>query len=161
MKLCPKTNQPEQDIVYTPSYAAKLIYEHFKPTGNQIEPCRGAGAFHNLMPEDSAWCELQEGRDFLMHKGTYEWLITNPPWSKIREFLAHAIQLGIPNIVFLININALTTKARLGLIYKNGYSIAEMLCVPTPKEFPQTGFQLAAVHITKGQQATKITFKEY
>ena len=162
MKLCPNTNQPEQDIVYTPSYAAKRIFKHFAPTGTMIEPCRGECAFYNEMPENSAWCEIQEAKDFLVHNGSYDWLITNPPWSKIREFLAHAISLRIKNIVFLININALTTKSRLNLIYQNNYHIAEFFCLPTPKEFPQTGFQLAAVHIKQGNNAnTQFTVGAY
>lgn len=160
MVLCPATNKPDADLVYTPDHYAAAIVEHYKPKGRILEPCRGGGAFTRAMPT-AEWCELQEGKDFLKHEGQYDWLVTNPPWSKIKHFLDHAVKLQIPNIVLLVNFNALTTKARLRSIYQAGYSIKELLCLPTPKAFPQMGFQLAAVHIVKQpNQQIKVTFKD-
>lgn len=152
-KLCPKTNQPAADVVYTPDDLALKIVKHFKPSGKIIEPCKGGGAFTRAMPT-ADWCELALGKDYLTHVKSYDWLVTNPPWSKIREFLQHAIACKTQHIVLLVNINALMTKARLNLIHDSGYSIKEIACVDTPKEFPASGFQLAAIHICRGKFAT-------
>jgi hypothetical protein len=161
MALCPPTNKPEADLVFTPDSLAAAIVAHYKPSGRILEPCRGGGAFTRAMPE-STWCELTEGKDFLQHKGEYDWIVTNPPWSKIMEFLMHSIRLKAPNIVFLVNWNALTTKARLRAIYDNGYYIGEVVAVPTPKCFPQMGFQLVAIHLLKGaNQPIKFSFAEW
>jgi hypothetical protein len=51
------------DRIYTPPFLAKLIIEHFKPQGKILEPCRGKGAFSDLMP-GCDWCEIDEGKDF-------------------------------------------------------------------------------------------------
>ena len=150
MALCPKTNQPEQDIVYTPNYLAQEIVEHYKPTGKLLEPCKGAGAFLQFMP-DADWCEIQEGSSFYDYTNKVDWIITNPPWSKIRQFLAHSFSIEAENIVYLCNFNAFVTRARLRSIYENGYGIKEVYCVDNPKtNWPQTGFQLAATHIKRG-----------
>ena len=150
MALCPKTNQPEQDVVYTPSYLAKEIIDHYKPTGHMLEPCKGAGAFLQYMP-NADYCEIQEGSDFYDYKDKVDWIITNPPWSKIRQFLQHSYDIKAENIVYLCNFNAFVTRARLRSIFSNGYGIKEVYCVDNPKtNWPQTGFQLAATHIQRG-----------
>ena len=149
MRMCPKTNKPEQDVVYTPDYLAKQIVDHFQPSGLVLEPCRGGGAFYQYLP-DADWCEIAEGVDFFDYSKSPDWIVTNPPWSMIRQFLEHSFKIQTKNIVYLCNINAVVTKARLNLLKDNGYGIREFYCVDTPKtNWPQTGFQLAAIHIQK------------
>ena len=147
--LCPNTNTPEKDVVYTPRWLAADIISHFNPTGKILEPCRGDGAFSTQM--DCEWCEIAEGVDFFDYSKKVDWIVTNPPWSKIRQFLDHSFSIEAENIVFLCNINAVATRARLNLIRENGYGIAEFYCMDNPKEgnWPQTGFQLAAIHIKR------------
>ena len=80
-----------------------------------------------------------------------DWVITNPPWSKIRQFYQKCVDIKADNIVFLYNSNALMTKARLRLIYNNGYGIKEIFCIKAPtSNWPQAGFQLGATHVQKG-----------
>lgn len=150
MALCPKTNQPEQDVVYTPDYLAKEIIDHYQPTGKLLEPCKGGGAFLQYMP-GADYCEIQEGTSFYDYTDKVDWIVTNPPWSKIRQFLEHSFKIEAENIVYLCNFNAFVTRARMNLIFDNGYGIKEVYCVDNPKtNWPQTGFQLAATHIQRG-----------
>ena len=108
--FCPPKNTPEKDIVMTPEYLAKEIIEHFNPTGRILDPCRGEGAFYDNYPgDDNDWCELGEGKDFLQYQKKVDWIITNPPWSKMQKFLAHGMQIA-DNIVYLTTINHYTTK---------------------------------------------------
>lgn len=150
MTAYPKTNQPEQDVVYTPTWLANDIINYYEPKGKLLDPCKGDGAFYDFMP-NADWCEISQGRDFFDYTGEVDWIVTNPPWSMIRQFLEHSFKLPAKNIVFLCNINAVTTRARLNLIKDNGYGIAKFYCMDNPKSpnWPQTGFQLAAVHIKK------------
>ena len=150
MALCPKTNQPEQDVVYTPDYLAKEIIDHYQPIGKLLEPCRGGGAFFQYMP-GADYCEIQEDLSFYDYEDKVDWIVTNPPWSKIRQFLEHSFKIEAENIVYLCNFNAFVTRARMNLIFDNGYGIKEVYCVDNPKtNWPQTGFQLAATHIQRG-----------
>ena len=158
-RLVPKQNKPENDIVYTPDYLAEEIIRHFNPIGKTLDPSSGQGAFYDKLPDPKDWCELDRGRDFFLYNNKVDWIITNPPWSIIKPFLIHSITIS-DNIVFLITINHLTTKARLRLIKEAGFYIKEIYCVKTPKyNWPQSGFQLAAIHLAKGIGDIKFTFE--
>jgi hypothetical protein len=142
------------DKVMTPPLLAARLIEHFGVYGRCLEPCRGDGAFYRCLPIGSGWCELDDGRDFLTFdfgQQHFDWAITNPPWSKIRPFLARAIHVA-DNVVFLCLINAIFMKARLKLLDAGGFGIREILLVDTPSEWPSCGIQLGAIHVQRGPQ---------
>ena len=146
--FCPPKNAPEKDIVMTPVYLAKNIIEHFEPTGLILDPCRGEGAFYdNYNTDNKDWCELGEGKDFLEYNKKVDWIITNPPWSKMRIFLEHGMKIA-DNIVYLTTINHYTTKRRIRDMKEMGFGIKEFYCVntPTSKTWQGSGFQLGAIH---------------
>lgn len=151
-RFCPPKNSPEKDLVMTPTSLAIDIINHYKPTGKILDPCRGEGAFYLNYPSQTEkdWCELGEGRDFAEYSGKVDWIITNPPWSKMREFIKKGMSVS-DNVVYLTTINHYTTKARIRDIRDAGWGIKEFYCVDTPgKPWPQLGFQLGAIHIQKG-----------
>jgi hypothetical protein len=147
------------DKVYTPVDLAGDIVSHFHPQGRILEPCRGSGAFTLFMP-GCDWCEIDNGIDFMeFDEGHYDWIITNPPWSKFREFLVRSMQMA-DNIVFLAPVNAFWLKARIRDIEAFNFLFVEICMVDTPpKPWPQSGFQLAATHIKRWpcRMTTKIT----
>jgi hypothetical protein len=158
----PKSNTPEKDLVMTPGWLALDILNHFQPSESYLDPCRGDGAFYDQCDvAQKDWCELGEGRDFLEYQGQANWIITNPPWSKMREFLVKGMEVA-NNVVYLTTINHYTTKRRMRDMREMGFGVPEIYCVPTPdKPWPALGFQLAAVHIQKSYIGdTKITWHE-
>jgi hypothetical protein len=95
------------------------------------------------------WYEIEDGKDFLTADGHWDFLITNPPYSKFRVFLEKSLQVA-DNIVFLCLINAFFMKARLRLIKKYNFGFKTIMCVDTPpKPWPQFGIQLGVVHLQK------------
>lgn len=131
-------------MVLTPVDTASLIINHFHPCGRVLDPCRGQGAFFNQIP-NCDWCELTEGVDFFKASGHWDWVISNPPWSKFRDFLTHSMKVS-DNIVFLCLINACFMKARQRDLKDHNFGIVEILHVDTPpKPWPQAGFSLGAV----------------
>ena len=149
--FCPPKNTPEKDIVMTPEWLAKEIIEHFKPSGVILDPCRGEGVFYSNFPGDNnEWCELGEDVDFLTYNKKVNWIVTNPPWSKMQQFLFHGMKIS-DNIVYLTTSNHYTTKKRIRDMRENDFAIKEIYCVPTPKNpWPQLGFQLGAIHTQRG-----------
>lgn len=135
------------DCVMTPTYLAQAIVNHFQPKGKVLEPCCGTGNFLKVLP-NADWYEINKGRDFLTAIGHWDWIITNPPYSKYRDFLNKSMQIA-DNIVFLQLINATFYKARLRDIFNNGFGIKEIALLDTPPEFPQYGFQLGCVYYKK------------
>jgi hypothetical protein len=157
MKYQPNRDYDSDDVVQTPVEMAERIVNHFKPKGRVLEPCRGDGNFLRFMP-GASWCEIKEGRDFYDWKQKVDWIVTNPPWSQIRRFLQHSMMLA-ENVVFLVTVNHLWTKARIRDIGEFGFGIKEICLVEMPKAFPQSGFQLGAIHLARNW-ANKITLTD-
>jgi hypothetical protein len=148
MKFQPNRNYESNDVVQTPVELAGRIVRHFKPKGKILEPCCGEGNFLKFMP-NADWCEISKGRDFYEWSTPVDWIVTNPPWSEIRPFLNHSMLLA-DNIVFLMTVNHVWTKARVRDIYSAGFGIKEICLCEMPESFPQSGFQLGAIHIARG-----------
>ncbi len=143
------TNTIRNDCIETPIKVAKLIVKHFKPSGKILEPCKGEGNFLKVLPKGTMWCEIKEGKDFFNFNDNVDWIITNPPYSIIRKFMKHSMEIS-KDIVFLTTINHLWLKARLRDINEMGFGIKEILLLETPKTFPQSGFQIGCFHLKKG-----------
>ena len=90
----------EQDIVMTPNWCAADCVEWFKPSGRILDPCKGNGAFLQYMP-GADWCEIREGKDFWNWTEPVDWIMSNPPYSCFRKWLAHSFEIA-ENIVYLI-----------------------------------------------------------
>ncbi|MDE1170819.1 MAG: hypothetical protein PW734_06365 [Verrucomicrobium sp.] len=159
MRFQPNRDYVSNDVVQTPRPLAKLLVDHFRPAGRVLEPCRGEGHIYDLLPPGSPWCEILEGRDFLDWTERVDWVFTNPPWSRIREFLLHGMQVA-DDIVFLMTVNHAWTKARVRDVRENGFGFKELCMVDMPASFPQSGFQLGAVHWQRGWTGP-ITFSDF
>lgn len=162
MKSQPNANYQSNDEVQTPLWLAESIVDHFAPSGDLLEPCRGDGHFMMAMRgyafrtvdrvADITWMEIKDGRDFLspsLVKHKCDWIITNPPWSLIRPFLQRSMEIA-DNVVFLMTVNHCWTKARVRDVKQAGFGLKEILLRDMPKEFPQSGFQLGAMHWQRG-----------
>lgn len=159
MKYQPNRNYKSDDIVMTPPDLAYRLVKHFNPQGKGLEPCSGTGNILRFLP-NADWCEITKGRNFFDYDEKVDYIFTNPPWSKIKDFLTHSLEIA-NDIYFLLTINHIWTKARLREIFQNGFGIKEIRLIDTPKEFPQSGFQLGMVHIQKGWRGDiKISFDE-
>lgn len=161
MKNQPDVNYKSDDVVYTPRSLAKRIITHFNPSGLVLDPCKGDGAFFDqIYVQEKDWCEVSQGRDFFEYNRRVDWIISNPPYSLFRKFLLHSMDLA-KNIVYLITVNHVWTKARMRDIKEKGFGIKEIYCVDTPKNFPPSGFQYGAVHFRKGWKGDiKLTLDE-
>ncbi|HVS54010.1 MAG TPA: hypothetical protein VHD62_16770 [Opitutaceae bacterium] len=160
MRLQPNRDYISDDVVQTPAPLARRLVEHFKPRGRILEPCKGTGNFYRALRAHTQsaaavlsvdWCEVKQGRDFFEWQDKVDWIVTNPPWSQIRAFLQHAMRVS-DNIVFLLTINHVWTKARVRDVRDAGFGIREIVLVDMPPAFPQSGFQLGAVHFRRGSQ---------
>lgn len=146
MKSQPNRNYKSDDEIMTPEYLAEALVNHFKPNGKILEPCKGTGNFLKFLPKDTLWCEISEGKNFFDFNEKVDWIITNPPWSQIRKFLQHSLEIS-KNVCFLFTINHLWTKARIRDIKNTGFGIREIAIFDTPDNFPPLGFQVGMVHL--------------
>lgn len=159
MRSQPNRNYVSNDEVQTPRELARRLVKHFRPRGRILEPCRGDGNFLAALPKTTEWCEIKAGRDFYAWDRKVDWIITNPPWSEIRRFLQHAMCFS-DHVVFLLTINHVWTRARVRDIHAAGFGLREIVLVDMPESFPQSGFQLGAVHVARGWKG-KITLTDF
>lgn len=148
MRFQPNRDYISNDDIQTAVELAGRIVDYFKPMGRVLEPCAGDGHFLQHLP-GADWCKIKQGRDFLSYEGRVDWIVTNPPWSQIRPFFLRSFKVA-DQVVFLMTINHAWTKARLRIARENGFGLRRLLLVDTPHSFPQSGFQLGAVHYAKG-----------
>lgn len=156
MKYQANKNYISDDIVMTPVSLAKKLVSHFSPKGKGLEPCCGTGNILKFLP-NADWCEISKGRDFFKYNEKVDYIFTNPPWSQIRNFLIHSMEIA-NDIYFIITINHLWTKRRLKDIFEHNFGIVEVCIFDTPKEFPQSGFQVGMVHLRKKCKNKTIKF---
>jgi hypothetical protein len=156
-----KARRPVNDVVYTAPAFARWAVDYFQPTGQCLDPCRGAGAFYDALAERSArlgdcaadWCEVDQGRDFFQRREPCDWIITNPPWSSYRAISRHAFQLAT-DVVFLARLhNVLGTAARHRDYLHHGHALKEVVSVDWKEAgLPSEGFTLALFHWQKGHR---------
>ena len=90
------------DCHATPLVLAKDIVDHFNPVGRCLDPCRGEGAFYDLLPTASSeWCEIEQGRDFYAWSDPVDWIVSNPPYSHYSAWLRHSFTVA-KDIVYLM-----------------------------------------------------------
>lgn len=151
-RLAPGKNPAIQDQVVTPDDLARDIVDYFAPTGKLLDPARGSGAFYRAMQrhsKDVRWCEIAAGVDFFDHSEPVDWIITNPPWSKFRQYIRHAMTLA-PNVVFVGTVAHFVLKARLRDMAEADFGLDILLFDQPPKPWPGSGFQPAVGYLRKG-----------
>lgn len=150
--LAPSKNHPISDLVVTPDPLAKRIVDYFQPSGTLLDPARGTGPFFRALQRysnDVRWCEKAAGRDFFNFRDPVDWIITNPPFSKLRQFIQHAITLA-PNVVFTGTVQQFMLKARLRDLRAADYGLRLTLFDQPPPPWPSCGFQTAVAYMRRG-----------
>ena len=145
------------DVHFTRNDIAKKIVENFEITGSCLEPAKGNGVIYQYLPEGSDWCEISQGRDFFEYTGHVDWIVTNPPFSNLTDWMRKSFEIS-ENVVFLIPISKLFSSApRMRLVSEYG-GIPEIFCLGTGREIGfDIGFPFAAIHFQKGYKGdTKI-----
>lgn len=138
------------EVHCTPSPVARHIVSHYKPTGRILEPCKGDGAFMQYLPQNTAWYEITEGRDFFAHAGAYDWIITNPPYSNLTDWMRHAFSMA-DNVVFFLPLSKIFSSApRLALIEEYGAMKNIIHFGPGRCVGLNLGFPMGSVHFKRG-----------
>ena len=147
------------DIILTPLDVARDVVKHFAPAGRILDPCRGNGAFSDLMP-GCEWCEIREGRDFYNWREPVDWIVSNPPYSVFADFLRHSLNVA-ENIVYLIPVNKIFNSDRMMREIWTWGGVPEIYTVAGGGAlgFP-IGFAIGAVHFRRAYRGeTRVTFR--
>jgi hypothetical protein len=141
----------QTDVIYTPEEAAKAIIKFLNPWPLCLDPCRGNGAFHKNMHVGAEYCEISEGNDFFDYVKRVEWIIGNPPYSNLHDFLYHSFNLA-ENVSYLIPVNKLFQNQIVMNMINNYGGIKSMLIFGDARRalrFP-FGFSVGNFHFQRG-----------
>jgi hypothetical protein len=143
------------DVVYTPAWAAIDMVEHFCPAGRVLDPCRGEGAFTDVLP-GAEWCEITEGLDFFDWTDRVDWVVGNPPYSLTRKWFAHSYRVA-DHLLYLVPLrNVFSGYGFVREIYEYG-GICEIRVYGTGGRlgFPM-GNAVGAFHIARGYRGETV-----
>ncbi|MHA1542458.1 MAG: hypothetical protein ACTSQH_05755 [Candidatus Hodarchaeales archaeon] len=101
-----------------------------------LEPARGLSAIYDKLKEPKEYCEIEENLDFFDYNKKVKWIITNPPYSILDQFLEHTYKL-CEKFCFLIGQYSLTPK-RVEVMNNNGFYITKMLLTQIPSWFQRS-----------------------
>lgn len=109
-----------RDVVYTPDWVASDIVEYFKPSGIILEPSCGDGVFLKYLQGDVRWCEIEKGIDFFAWETPVNWMVGNPPYKLIKQWLEHSFKFA-ENVLYLIPMNSpFNSMSRMKVILDYG-----------------------------------------
>ena len=147
-ELWPK-NALDSDIVYTPVFVSKHIIQWLKPTGKILDPCKGEGAFYDYFPNNKDYCEIREGKDFLMYSEKVDWVIGNPPYSIFEDFLRKAFEIS-DNVSYLVPTNKIFQRQIIMEMINKFGGIKSMIIYGSGQliDFP-FGFSVANFHFER------------
>lgn len=138
------------DLVFTAPVVAAAIVDRYSPTGRVLDPCEGGGAFSSLIP-GCLTCEITKGTDFFAWTEPVDWIVGNPPYSILNEWLAHSFTLA-HDIVYLLPIaKVFGSRSRLKSV--TDFGLVEVWTPWTGRDigFP-FGWACGAVHMRRGHK---------
>jgi len=145
-----------KDVVYTPDWVARDMVGFFKPSGRILEPASGDGAILKYLP-GADWCEIEKGRDFFACHERYDWIVGNPPYSSVTDWLLHSYEIA-DNVLFLIPSNTLwNSMTRMRKIAEFGGMIHTRLYGNGTLFGKEFGFPVCAVHIQRDYRGPMYT----
>lgn len=137
---------PGKDEMYynhqTPTELAVELLKHvsIEPGDRVYEPFKGEGAFYDAYPDTCVkdYSEIQEGKDYAEYKGTYDWVITNPPFrldtgdKRINGFwylLDYFTKRATKGVAFLVNDKCWSglTPNRYNVLKERGFFISKII----------------------------------
>ena len=124
----------DKSIVMTNPEMAKYLIDRIKIEDGDIvmEPGKGDGAFYDNFPNNciKKYCEINEGKDFLLYDEQVDICCGNPPFVPRKlfwSFQEKAMEITRKEIYWLINLSSLNvfTPKRLGEMKEKGWYIQD------------------------------------
>lgn len=122
-----KHRKVANDEFYTPDDLVKFLISlcPFHGRDSLLDPAYGKGAFYDAFPKDREVSYLTKKDDFLHHDEKYDWLITNPPYSLVDDWLEHSCDVANKGFAYLLGLHNLTPR-RMEICEKRGFYISKI-----------------------------------
>jgi hypothetical protein len=117
-----------RDKIYTPEYIVKRLISKIPYTveDSWCDCCYGNGVFFvNFPSENKEFFEIDLGKDFLKNEEKYDWVVTNIPFSKPKEFIFKMAESCKKGFGILCLANSMTAT-RLKKLKEMGFYLYSM-----------------------------------
>lgn len=139
------------DVFLTPQELAKKLIEKtdIEPYYSLYDPFKGEGAFFDNYPPQNQkeWAEIEKGRDFFESNEKFDFIISNPPFSKLTDVLIHSTNICKIGFGYIMPSYSLSFS-RIMKMKNYGFQIRKMVYFENPKEW-KLGFQMVYVVFMK------------
>ena len=140
-------DRTEADIYITPASLARELISRTPVLAGQtiLDPAKGTGAFFDNFPEGHwiDFAEISEGKDFFSEQRKFDWIITNPPFSKLKKWLQKSCTTAEVGFAYILPLHGLT-EHRVRACADLGFNITSLTLFKNPTEWG-LGFQMAWV----------------
>ena len=90
------------DFYPTPHSIITSILDHWHYDGVIWEPCVGDGRFSEAIGGNVLSGDISTGQDFFSYtEALSDVIVTNPPFSRSRDFIDHAFDIGVKRMVLV------------------------------------------------------------
>jgi type I restriction-modification system DNA methylase subunit len=135
-------DEPDDDF-YTPRDLAQKCIDMvpFNENDTLLDCARGHGAFYDQYPDenDKDWCEIKDGRDYLEYDQPTDWVISNPPYSNLDDWIPHTLDITNKGFAFLLRVQNITPR-RLEYIEEAGFGMTSFHMCKVFDWYGMTGF---------------------
>ena len=132
-----------KDVFYTPLELAQICISmiDLKPSDFVLDNAAGKKVFYDNYPSfvKKDYCEITEDKSFFDYTAEVDWIITNPPYSIMNEYLLHSCKVCRKGFGYLIGVHNLTTK-RIEMMNKQGFGLTKFYLCKVQQWFGLTAF---------------------
>lgn len=122
-----KSSERKNDIYLTPEKLVKDVINLIEFTNGDIvlDPSAGDNQiFYNNFPSNVTRlkCEITDGTDFFEFNQPVDWIIGNPPWSKLTKWFKHTCEITNKGFCYVAAVYSLSYN-RIKMITEAGFKL--------------------------------------
>lgn len=134
----------EFDRYWTPKYVTESLLERVKFDGVVLEPANGAGHISSVLKNHGYEVEVGDittGQDFFLRTELVENIVTNPPYGKVNEFIAHCLKIATKKVALMCRLHVLVSKGRYALFSRVPHCHVLIFTTPIMQPLPEGGWK--------------------
>ena len=154
-----------QDVFRTPNRLARSLIQKvpFKPGDVLCDAFAGENyrPFYDNYPENTIryWMEKKVGSDAFRCTDTFDWIITNPPFSKLNNVMEYSTWACRKGFAYILPNHSLSYR-RISMVERRGFQISRLVSFPNPKGW-NIGFSHMFVIWTRNEAALLGGYEEH
>lgn len=125
-----KCKKNPNDVIYTPKELAIdcISVVPIAEGDTVLDPFLGGGVFYHNYPQENPkdWCEIEKGRDFFEYDQKVDWVISNPPFSKLNDVLDKCVEVCVKGFGLIFICTGLTVR-RVNKVKQKGFIISRIM----------------------------------